>query len=73
MQHFADTLSRIPSIDRLVLDKTGLKGTYVLNLLWDTDESITTALQDQFGLKLEPQKATADVIFVDHVEKPSPN
>lgn len=73
MQHFADTLSRVPSVDRLVLDRTGLEGTYVLNLLWEADESITTAVQDQLGLKLEPQRATADVVYVDHVEKPSPN
>lgn len=31
------------------------------------------AIQEELGLKLEPVKALADVLFVDHVEKPSPN
>jgi uncharacterized protein (TIGR03435 family) len=32
-----------------------------------------TAIQEQLGLKLEPQKADAPVMLVDHVERPSPN
>jgi uncharacterized protein (TIGR03435 family) len=35
--------------------------------------SLYTALQEQLGLKLEPTKAAADVIVIDHVEKPSAN
>lgn len=31
------------------------------------------AMQQQAGLKLEPQKTAVDVIAVDHVEKPSAN
>ncbi|HEY2380328.1 MAG TPA: TIGR03435 family protein [Terriglobia bacterium] len=32
-----------------------------------------TAIQQQFGLKLESTKAPVDVIVIDHVEKPSEN
>ena len=32
-----------------------------------------TAIQDQLGLKLEPQKIPTEVLVIDHVEKPSEN
>ena len=35
--------------------------------------SLYVALQEQLGLKLEGTKANADVMVIDHVEKPSPN
>jgi bla regulator protein blaR1 len=35
--------------------------------------SLLTALEEQLGLKLEPQKERLDVIVVDHIEKPSEN
>jgi uncharacterized protein (TIGR03435 family) len=35
--------------------------------------SLFTALQEQLGLKMASTKADADVMVIDHVEKPSPN
>jgi len=35
--------------------------------------SLSTALEQQLGLKLAPVKGTRQVIVIDHVEKPSGN
>jgi uncharacterized protein (TIGR03435 family) len=64
-----------------VLDKTGLTGKYDLKLDWAPDDaqgdvngpSIFTAVQEQLGLKLESGKDAAELIVIDHVEKPSGN
>ena len=73
---------------RLVIDKTGLKGTYDGTLDWtaeagqpgagtdpraDAVPTIFTAVQEQLGLKLESQKAPVNVFVLDHVEQPSEN
>jgi uncharacterized protein (TIGR03435 family) len=36
-------------------------------------ESIFGALQQQLGLKLEPRKERAEVLVIDHAQKPSAN
>ena len=70
-------------LDRLVVDETGLTGKYDFVLKWTPDETngndpheapgIFTAVQEQLGLKLEPTKGPADVLVIDHVERPSEN
>lgn len=65
---------------RKIIDKTGLTGNYQVDLTWAWDDdpnatgpSLFTALQDQLGLKLDPAKAPVDVVFIDHIERPSEN
>src|SRR5262249_11971876 len=78
----------ITGFDRLVLARTGLNATYDINIEStptvplgiappgftpdDSGPSFTQALQDQLGLKLEPQTGPVDVVVIDHVEEPSP-
>jgi uncharacterized protein (TIGR03435 family) len=69
--------------ERTVVDKTGLTGSYDMNLRWTPDDAagpsldsgptFFTAVQEQLGLKLEPSKEPMDTIVVDHVEGPSEN
>jgi uncharacterized protein (TIGR03435 family) len=69
-------------VGRSVVDKTGLKGAYDFHLQWepdpsgadhDTFPSIFTALQEQLGLKLQPNKGPVKTLSADHVERPSEN
>jgi uncharacterized protein (TIGR03435 family) len=69
MDHLAAFLSRPRlGLGRPVLDKTGLEGVFDFTLDW-TPQTIFTALEEQLGLKLEPQKAPIEVLIVDHIEK----
>jgi uncharacterized protein (TIGR03435 family) len=36
-------------------------------------EATVNFVQEEFGLKLESQKAQVDVLVIDHVERPSEN
>jgi uncharacterized protein (TIGR03435 family) len=74
----ADQLSN--SAGRPVLDKTGLAGMFAFQLRFNpstTTESdlpsLPTALQDQLGLRLEPQNAPVETIVIDLAERPTPN
>ncbi len=93
MSRLADTLAS--RLGRPVVDSTGIKGVFDLELKWTPDESqprgpkesmeplpvddgaggptIYTALQEQLGLKLEARKGTAEILIIDHIEKPSEN
>jgi uncharacterized protein (TIGR03435 family) len=76
-------LDILGSVDRPILDQTGLKGRYDFQLKWLTDEShsmdpdappgLFTAIQEQLGLKLEAVKAPVDVMVIDKVERPGAN
>jgi uncharacterized protein (TIGR03435 family) len=58
-----------------VVDKTGLPGDYDFKLSWDDKDgpSVFTALQDQLGLRLEPQKVSLSLFVVDSARKPDAN
>ena len=74
MQRLVDVLSGgRDNIGRLVLDKTGLKGVYVFYFEWEDDQDFLPALQQQLGLKLEPQRGPVDNLVIDHIEKPEAN
>jgi uncharacterized protein (TIGR03435 family) len=69
MDHLAAFLSRPRmGLGRPVVDKTGLAGVFDFTLSW-TPEAIFTAIEEQLGLKLEPQKAPIEILIVDHAEK----
>jgi uncharacterized protein (TIGR03435 family) len=81
MAQLAQTLSR--ETDRAVVDRTGLGGGFAFTLEWMPDNaparpdfplpSIFTAVREQLGLRLEPQRAPVEAIVVDRAERPSPN
>jgi uncharacterized protein (TIGR03435 family) len=71
MHEFADVLSRAAQAE--VVDKTGLTGFYNFKLSWEPDESVSSALQQQLGLKLEPQKVPVDFMTIDSAERPGEN
>jgi uncharacterized protein (TIGR03435 family) len=83
MEQFAAQLSN-SGLDNPVVDRTGLKGVYDIKLTWTPEYggtpssdpqtvTIFAALQDQLGLKLEPQQAPVEILVLDRVEKPSGN
>ena len=75
------------TMERPVLDATGVLGVFDFKLEWSTHDvaakapdanelagpSIFTALQEQLGLKLESTKGPVEIIVVDHAEKPTEN
>lgn len=84
LQGFADLLTEAEFVDRPVIDKTGLKGTYAISLTFpelvnstsmrtDMEERIPAKLLEEYGLKLEPAKGPVEFLVIDRVDKPSEN
>ena len=81
MDRFAQSLARIAS--RPVINRTGLTGEFDVDLLYTPDLTaapgdaaapvLTTAAQEQLGLKLEPQRGPVDVVVIDRVMMPTEN
>jgi len=66
---------------RIIVDKTGLTGTFDMVLRFNPDANDTSsdlpslfaAVQEQLGLKLDAQTAPAEVLVIDRVERPTEN
>jgi uncharacterized protein (TIGR03435 family) len=87
MAHLALKLSEILHLP--VADFTAVPGGFDFKLEWTVDDmqatppaaapdpasgpSIFAALQGQLGLRLESRKVPAEVLVIDHAEKPSEN
>jgi uncharacterized protein (TIGR03435 family) len=64
-----------------VVDHTGLSGTFNVDLSYAPDNSTDsnlpsffTAIEEELGLKLKPEKVTVDTVVIDHVDDaPTPN
>ena len=68
--------------DRVLVDRTGLSGSFDWDLQWTPDAltadastssttvPLVTALREQLGLRLESRREQADVLVVDRVEHP---
>lgn len=79
MTQFVSMVNRISimtGIDRLVIDRSGFTAAYTFELLWLTAAgqpdrlAFRPALEREFALRLEPQRASVDVMVIDDVEKP---
>jgi bla regulator protein blaR1 len=62
-------------LEDTVVDMTGSPGVYDIKLSWDDSvgPSLSTALQEQLGLRLLSQKVPATVVVIDYIERPSLN
>jgi uncharacterized protein (TIGR03435 family) len=71
--------------DRVLVDRTGLAGRFDWDLQWTPESSspevasapnvlpLVTALRDQLGFRLEPQRSSAQVLVIDRAERPRPD
>ena len=89
MTRIADFLMNpFTGIDRPIVDRTGLGGTFDLSVEWslardsaqppatqveDIGPTFLEALREQLGLKLKSTKRAVDVIVIDHIERPTPD
>ena len=85
IREFIPVIGRSPDVDRPVIDRTGLTGTYQVDLVWAPARSgpgaveaadvvsIFSALREQLGLKLEPVREPMDVVIIDSVGPLIPN
>jgi len=87
LEQLASRLTSLNASGRVVVDRTGLKGPYDVDLYWSPERtavsgpvppevdgpSLFTAVQEQLGLKLEARTERQDVYVVDSIQRPEPN
>ncbi len=74
-------LARAPFLrmdNREIVDKTGLQGRFNFTVKFSANgeteaPALATALQEQLGLRLIPENGPAEVVVIDHIERPSGN
>lgn len=69
--------------DRPVVDQTSLPGRYDFTLKWTYEvskendpgmpPSLFTAMREQLGLRMDAVRGSAEVLVIDHAERPSEN
>jgi len=71
-----------PQTGRFVIDRTGLTGTFDMDLTFTPEQtigdgadrsnpSLFAALQEQLGLRLEPQRGPVEVLVIESAERPT--
>jgi len=87
MRTMADLANMLRGVgEREVVDRTGLSGTFDFELRYAPDSvrstaadptqllpDVFTALQEQLGLKLEPQRGPVDYLVIERIERPTPD
>ena len=65
---------------RMVVDRTGLQGSFDFDLTFSREPSadttlpsVFTAVQEQLGLKLESVRISMNVLVIDSIERPTPD
>jgi uncharacterized protein (TIGR03435 family) len=86
MDRFAYTLSTLPDVGRVVHNETNLAGRFDLKVTWsssvspgihaeaaphaESHQSLSTAIEQELGLRLEPRRASVDVLIVERIQLP---
>jgi bla regulator protein blaR1 len=88
MSTIVRSIGGMEATDRPIVDRTGLSGLFDFTVEWSHQlqalsvgpepdvsgmMSLSDALRDQLGLKLESTTGAVDVLVIDHVEEPTPN
>jgi len=88
LAEMAEGLPGMGSVDRPMVDRTGLEGRYDFTIQFAPDSgflpasdaaadlpgsTFIQALRDQLGLKLESVKADIRLLVIDHIERPGGN
>ena len=67
----------LPEVNAPIEDRTALTGRLDIELRWSRDPaasaelpSIYTAIREQLGLKLEPQRVPGNVFVIESIQRP---